>query len=366
MHKIIMVLGKEYNGDVRVYREAIYLKSLGYEIEVLSWDRENNNINTPIENIEGIKVIRFYPYSRYGTGIKQILPYLRFVLLCVKYIKSNHHEYLHCHDLDGMLVGLFIKGKSKIVFDMHEIYESQTNNKKIKMILRILTKSLVKVAYKVVYVNEVQKNALPGKFADKFVYLPNYPNVDMFGDVEKTESSSIRISYIGKVRQYEELKNLIDVCKELKNIKVFIHGDGIAYEKLFDYSADLDNIVVSGKYNFQQSSLLYSETDILYAVYPTSNLQNRLSYPIKLFESIITKTPIIVSKNTKMEQFVLENDIGFVVDESDVNNIKCVIEKILADISILELKKKNIEKIQYNYTWEAMVNNLKEIYDIKL
>ena len=81
-----------------------------------------------------------------------------------------------------------------------------------------------------------------------------------------------------------------------------------------------------------------------------------------MFEAIITKTPIIVSKDTIAEKFVKENNIGFSVDGSNIEEVGKLIEYINKNRSILSEKIKNLEKIQYDYSWEEVVKNLDEIY----
>ena len=78
----------------------------------------------------------------------------------------------------------------------------------------------------------------------------------------------LRISYIGAVRQYSELKNLLDACSGMKRVEVHIHGAVLFMnhsEKLPYYP----NAHVTGRY--VSVVQLYSETDVLYAIYPSSS-----------------------------------------------------------------------------------------------
>lgn len=364
MKKVKMILTNRFDPDVRVYKEAKYLLSKGFNVEILCWDRESEYKSRETEVVEGINIKRFYPYAKYGSGYKQIIPYIRFIKECKNYLRESEYDYLHCHDLDGVIVGNHIKNSnSKLVFDMHEFYEVQGSKQKIRYIVRTIVNNMQTKSDAIIYVNKMQKDVMKKKNINKLIYIPNYPIADDFGDCEKSKSEKLRISYIGAVRQYNEMKNLMDGCTGLNNIKISIHGTGIAYKKLNDIKDNYENVDVTGVYHFSESSSLYSETDVLYAIYPMNTFQNRNAYPVKFFEAIITKTPIIVSKGSVLEKFIMENDIGFAVDGSNISEIRELISYINNNRQVLHEKTVNIEKIQFDFSWGEVVKNMDAIYD---
>ncbi|SHK12337.1 Glycosyltransferase involved in cell wall bisynthesis [Caminicella sporogenes DSM 14501] len=358
-----MILTNSFHPDVRVYKEAKYLVTKGFDVEILCWDRENEYINREVEEIEGIKIKRFFQYAKYGTGYKQIIPYIKFIKKCKKYLKNKEYQYLHCHDLDGVIAGFFCKSRNcKLIFDMHEFYEGQDRNQILKFIIRQLVNLMQDKSDTIIYVNEIQKTTMKQKNYDKLIYLPNYPESKSYIGCTKIQSEKLRVSYIGAVRQYNELKNLMDACKNIEGVEVFIHGAGTSYSKLKEIESNYNNVNITGLYHYSQSAYLYSQADILYVVYNMKINNWKISYPVKFFEAIITKTPIIVSKGSMLEEFLKDNDIGFVVDGNNVEEIRELIEYINSNRYILDEKMKNIEKIQFNFTWEEIVKNLYQIY----
>ncbi len=363
MKKVKMILTNSFHPDVRVYKEAKHLISKGFDVEILCWDRENEYKNREVEEIGGIKIKRFFPYAEYGTGYKQIIPYIKFIRECRNYLNDKEYSYLHCHDLDGMIVGYFcLQGNCKLIFDMHEFYEGQDGKQKIKFMIRSLVNFMQNKADFIIYLNEIQKVTMKRENLRKLIYLPNYPEAKIYINCTKTQSDRLRISYIGTVRQYEELKNLMDASINIENIEISIHGAGTAYRKLKEIEKNYDNVNITGLYNFSESITLYNKTDILYIVYDMNINNWRNAYPVKFFEAIVTKTPIIVSRGSVLEEFLKENDIGFVVDGSNVEEIRELINYINNHQDLLNKKTKNLEKIQFDYTWEKVVKNLDEIY----
>ncbi len=366
MEKVKMILTNRFDPDVRVYKEAKYLVDRGFDVEILCWDRENEYSDREVEVINGIRIKRFFPYSEYGTGFKQIGPYIRFIKECKRYLKEKEYQYLHCHDLDGVIAGYFArKNKAKLIFDMHEFYEVNGNKQKTRHTVKWVVRFFQSKSHYIIYVNLAQTNSVLSRDKEKLTYLPNYPKVDDYSGCTKTKSDKLRISYIGAVRQYNELKNLMDACSDIDGVDVLIHGAGVAHKNLNNIKGNYNNVYVTGKYDFTQSAKLYGETDILYALYPMSAIQNQIAYPVKFFEAIITKTPIIVNKGTVLEDFINENNIGFAVDGSNIEEIRELVNYINENRNILDEKTRNLEKIQYDYSWEEVVKNLDSIYKTK-
>lgn len=363
MKKVKMILTNRFDPDVRVHKEAKYLVSKGYDVEILCWDREGEYRSREIEIVDGIKIKRFFPYAKYGTGFKQLKAFYNFIIECKQYLINKEYDYLHCHDLNGIIAGYMSrKNKSNLVFDMHEFYEVNGKRQKYRYLVRVLVNFLQTKSTNIIYVNEMQTIPMIARNKDKLVYLPNYPEASSFVGCEKYNSDKLRIAYIGAVRQYIELKRLMDACKDISGVEISIHGAGVAFEGLSDIENNYKNVKVTGKYDFRDSPKLYSEADLIYALYPIDNLQNKISYPIKLFESIITKTPIIVSKDTVLEDFIMKYDIGFVVDGTSIEDINELIIYINENRQLLNEKTRNLEKIQFDYSWDEVVKNLDEIY----
>lgn len=363
MKRVKMILTNRFDPDIRVLKEAEYLRGLGINVEILCWDRENEYLDKPVEYINEIKIKRFYPFARYGSGFKQVKAYIKFIKQVKKYLSEKEYNYLHCHDLDGVIVGFISNSKkSKLIFDMHEIYEIQGSKQRIRYIIRMIVNFMQSKSDYIIYVNDLQKKLMKNKNKDKLIYIPNYPEVENFKEVKKTKSEKLRVSYIGTVRQFNELKNLMDASVNINEVKISIHGIGTSYKKLKDIEEDYYNAEVTGIYNYTDSTELYNNTDVLYAVYPMNTLQNKMSYPIKFFESIITLTPIIVSKNSVLEEFIKKYDIGFIVEGNNILDIKRLINEINDNKHLLTEKVNNLKKIQYKYDWNSSIRNINQIY----
>ena len=149
------------------------------------------------------------------------------------------------------------------------------------------------------------------------------------------------------------------VGKKNKNINVGIYGMGICYEQLRNLKIP-KNVTIYGKYDgIKEIAKIYRNTDILYCSYDPTNYNWKVAYPVKFYESIITLTPIIISKETVAEQFVIQNRIGESIEYGNEFSINNAIEKI---ISHYDGYVQSLKKISNNYQWESVIDNLNKIY----
>ena len=371
--KIFMLLNNCFEPDIRVYKEAKYLVETGNDVEILCIDKKNKFIDKPEDELEGIKIKRFFARTEKTTKLiekskiiaklKYIIYFfwlMKFIRKVKKYLKDKEFEILHCHDLVMAFCGvLFFKNK-KIVFDMHEYYVNK-KNRLLNWIIQKILKYTQKRATWIVHVNNFQVKDV--KQREKLVFIPNYPQKEKFKNFNRVNSEKFRISYTGYVRHYIPLLNLIKAANELENIEVSINGSGDAYEKLKEEEGKLKNFVLTGAYNHDDIAKFYENSDMLYVVYNKENKNDETAFPTKFYEAMITNTPVIVSKNTDMGDYVEKYDIGITVDGTDYLDIKAKLEPIVNNKEILKQKSENINKISSKFIWENIVRNLDKIYN---
>ena len=373
MKNVKMLLANGFAPDIRVYKEAKYLNEQGCNVEIMCIDLKNDYKDKPEEIYNGIKIKRFYPRTEKTTEkinnnkiigkLKYFIYFfwlLKFIKECKKYVKNEDFEILHCHDLTMAFCGVVFFRNKKIVFDMHEYY-SNKKNKFLNWIIDKIVKKKQKRATWIVHVNNFQVKDV--KQREKLVFIPNYPQKEKFKNFNRVKSDKFRISYTGYVRHYIPLLNLIKAANGLENIEVSINGSGDAYEKLKKEEGKLKNFVLTGSYNHDDIAKFYENSDMLYVVYNKGNKNDETAFPTKFYEAMITNTPVIVSKNTDMGDYVEKNDIGITVDGTDYLDIKAKLEPIVNNKEILKQKSENINKISSKFIWENIVRNLDKIYN---
>lgn len=362
MKHVVMILTNGYHPDVRVKKEAEYLEALGYRITILCWDRDNRFKDRAAEEQGKIRIVRFFPYAQYGSGVcKQFKSYLQFLKECRKYLIKIDFDFLHCHDLDGAMAGcLSAKKGIPVIFDMHEYYVNAHNPLK-RWIQTALVQYCQRRASWIIYLNDRQKRDIIKKDMDKVVFLPNYSK--KFSDQKKAFSEFIRISYIGEVRCKTEMENLILAAAKVGGIQVNIHGGGVCYQELAEKYGTWPDVYFTGRFLPEQVEELYRNADYIYAIY--DKIQNHTTgYPVKFYEGLNSVTPVIAGKKTSIGAFVEEHGVGFTVDGSSPEDVEALLQKLRGRRELVEGCRRNIREqgLDQQFVWDDIVKNLDKIY----
>jgi len=367
MKKVVMLLTNAFDPDVRVYKEALYLTSQGFEVCILCWDKDMSRNYPKNETLNSIELVRFKLPSVAGSGKKQVIAFFRFIHACKEYLRNHPCDYLHCNDLDGAIAGFLARRhKTPMVFDMHEFYEH--GGKLERLFYRKLTIFLLKKSFAGIYENAAYLGAGYEIIQKKLYPLRNYPDTQMIQYREKSPSEKFRIGYHGVIRgQIPEFTALFEAVKELPNVRVDINGGGIDWLKLAElgsHYSKLADIHVNGPYNgATQSSTLYENTDVLFCGYSPDNPNYQGDAEvIKYYEAIITGTPMIMTESTGMSLKINKFGYGISCDTRNAQSIREAILKFINDRDFWETCSKNELSDAHKYNWDEEVKILNKIY----
>lgn len=368
--KIAMILTNGFDPDPRVYKEAKTLVHIGHTVHILCWDRTGRYKDKPIEELDGIKIVRFFGDAVYGTGYKQLGKFLDFKNDVYKYISENDFEAIHCHDFDGLFIGYNVNKKlnKKLVYDEHDLFymyfadrKGLINKAVYYFIINMEKRMLPKVDTHIVVTPKMAE--MYESMGGNTVIVNNAPYKGLFNDIKKTESSKIRIGFIGSVRYLEEMRALINASQKYKEaVEVVINGGGIALEELKYYCSELENVTITGAYSIKDIEGLYKNIDVTYAFYPGKT--SEISMPNKFYESIITETPIIANEVTEFGQEVKKNGLGYTINGNDLEyDLKTVISKLVDNKNEIKDIAEKMRTIKDQYFWEANEDILRKIYE---
>ena len=369
--KVVMLLDNAFDPDVRVAKEAQYLFDNNWNVEIVCLDKKNTFKSHEVDNYNGIKIKRIFCRREKITKLmnkykivnilKPIIYFwwlIKFISQAKKYLKNEKYEMMHCHDYIMALIGVIFFKDKIIVFDMHEDYCDKKSKIKNYLIDKVV-KFIQNKAKWIIHVNDFQTQKMKEKNKSKLIYLPNYPEEKIYLPIKKTNSKKVRINYIGSLRDYESLKTLGEIGKKDSDIQVSFYGWGTCFEILKKEYQNTE-IQVLGKYDgITQSGEIYRNTDILYCSYKPQIENWKNAYPVKLYEALVTETPIIVTKDTVAADFVEKFSIGETMQYESEDSLNKSIRKIIQNYKQYTI---NIQKIKSQYNWENIVTNLEKIY----
>lgn len=380
--KVKIIVLSPYNDlnsyEHRPMQEAEYFAQKGCDVETLILQRKVIGKGVVKNKIQGITTKHFLCKTEKMKGllnnnfffrnIKSVI-YMRWFLQFIQFLsrecKNEKNIFLIAHNLE-MAVACCVanrKRKHHVIFVMRELYEGQVTNKIKSKIIRSISLWTQNRSDFLVQVVPAQASTTEEKNKHKILYIPNYPLASNYKDIEFVAAKELRVNYIGSVRDKKSLIMLMEAAKGIEGLKIGIHGMGDAYSALKKLEDQYENVEITGYYDYKRDTRrLFANTDIVYCAYNTEVPNWRNAYPIKLYESVEAGIPVLLCSGMAPEDFVKENDCGFVF-EYNVKSLRDLLIHLVENREEVEEKKINIKKLKGKYTWENVVHQYDALFN---
>ena len=339
--------------EVETYIENNYL------LTILCWDRQQI-IKKDEQLKEKANLILFNVKSGYGNGTKNIIKYTRFQLWLYHNLKKerNNYDVIHACDYDTAYIGYKIAKKyhKKLIYDIYDYYVSCHNLSYFKKIIEKKDINIINNADCVILCTEKRKEQINKAHPKNTIIIHNTPSLNIKPSTKKFDNQKIKICYVG-ILQDDRL--LLEISEQLKNNKKFeLHIGGFGkYEDYFkELSLKYKNIFFYGHMRYDDVLKLENKCDILFATYNPIIPNHKYSAPNKIYEAMALGKPIIVCSNTGVDEIVMREKIGYVINYSAEEFVK-----VLNNISITTYKKmaEKTQKIYHEkFTWDKMKEKL--------
>ncbi len=165
----------------------------------------------------------------------------------------------------------------------------------------------------------------------------------------KNDDKRINLIYVGGLLPpFYDIKKMVEIVKENPHLHFTIICRKDEYIKSNNYynMENISNIKilhVSGEAMKEEMR----KSDI-FVIYREMNEYLTFAMPYKFFESLSFYLPVITNEDSAIADFIIENNIGWVVNDDNVNEI---LDKIFQDKSIIVKKREKIKKTLPNNTW---------------
>ncbi len=368
--KVLMILSKHYITDPRVQKEAQTLKKSGNNVSIIVWDRRKK-----FKEYEKIKEVHIHRI--HNSFLMKILPSNIFKnplwwrkaykkALDIKE-KSFDFDVVHCHDLDTLQAGVWIKQKTgcKLVYDAHEIFGYMIEGNVPSLVVKrafTLEKKLLKHIDQMITVSEPFKKYYE-KITDKTVTIVMNCKDLIYEKYEKKKNSVFTILYIGGMSRIRFFPKIVDVVGNIPKVKFKIAGlKGWFYDEVKEKSKKYKNIEFLGTVPTKDILRLTREANTVYLVIDQKSKQMQKTLFNKQFEAMVCGTPIVCSRNTNAGDMTEKLNCGITVDYNE-ESIKEGIIKLRDNPKLCETLGKNAFKAaKEKYNWENEKKNLLKVY----
>src|SRR5699024_3439373 len=333
--------------------------------KLIYWDRDiKNDLKFTVPENADCESIKLK--APQGKPLKRSMLLIFFSFKSLKKMMKFKPKNLHVGNFDMLLIA-YINKNVNVIYEVGDLPEIIFKKNIIsKIYIKAEKRLLNKVNFLILtspyfwdhYYSDITKEY-------KYQLIPNVPSVKITQGIESNNqnlNTNLTIGFIGSVRYEKQLKMLIDIVRYQKDIHLMIAGAGKSLEEIKRYASVSKNIIFTGAYDYKDIGDLYNQVDIVYGVYDTTKNNVKIALPNRLYESILFEKPLIASKKTELAKFVLENNIGYAVSDSNSEELKNLITYINKNKESLKELKNNCFEIKNNYIYEAYIPIIKSFY----
>lgn len=314
----ILIVGFHPRGHVPYvgnYENA--LNKLGIDYDAVYWDRFNDG-DLEKNNNEFIIHIRC---SLGGNRLKKIIPMFKYRSIVKNIIKDGcYDKIIVLSTLPAVLLSgiLLSRYRNKYILDIRD-YTYEKYNFYKNIVDDLVDKSFFTGISSKGFMRFLHCN-------NKIVYTHNITNESAeIKDVKVLDlSRRINIGFVGGVRYFRENSALISKLDSSKFCLSYIgyrHSDCDLEE--FCIKRGIRNVFFKGKFKNEDKPQIYRDIDIINSLYGDFSLEVTTAVPNRLYDALLFKKPIIVSKGTYLAEIVINKGIGIAVDinNDDVNDL---------------------------------------------
>lgn len=290
-----------------LYKYIDILDENNIEYDVIYWDRDMDS-SIKVRTFNGCKIAFQYKMSNYQAKHKKILGFVKCLRFMLKTIRKNQYDKMILLTTQTALPLYMLSEtvrKTQFIFDYRDItYERNSLCKKI--IKKMIEKSEF---------TAISSQGFKSVLGDSSKFVVSHNTSNLKSEWKKKQSASnIRLVYWGMIRQLEFNKKICDAFGNASGFELVYHGEGEdsdlkEYCKRNGYS----NVKFTGRYTVDKIPVFASETDILMNMYENDK-QQRLAVTVKLYDGIRFGLPMLVSKNSYMEEIMKDNTHVFAMD----------------------------------------------------
>lgn len=313
--------------------------------------------------------------------INNTLHYLSYVTLLFmkeKEIQRNKYDYIHCNDLDTLLVGILLKKrlKAKLVYDCHELWPESLPDAPyfLRMYLRLYEKALIIFSDYVLVVTPHIKQIMEDWY--KVTNIETVPNTEYFikyngqkNRQSKQFENKIVFLYQGGYAEERGLEYLIQYWNELNSDKVMLILRGRENEysqklRVMARSLIKDRKVMFAKPVSENNLVKLSRGyDVGVIPYEPASLNNTYCCPNKLSQYMHAGLALMSNKLPFVKETIEKNCLGLCYDSDDKQSFLTAVNRLITDADFLDKCKKNAYRFgSEHFNWQKQEVNFLKIY----
>lgn len=349
------------------------LKENGYEVHVAAKDNLSEKNGLKLDEPDKIFNI---PFDRSPLSKNNIIAYQELK----KILSKTKYDVVHCNTPMGGVVARLAANKyrksgTKVFYTAHGFHFYKGAPKKNWIIYYPIEKFLSRYTDKLITITKEDFKLAKDKFRTDVVHIHGVGvNTEKFFPYKEDEILKIRseLGYdkknfllicVGELNKNKNQSTVVKAISELANvipnIKLLLAGNGPMENELRSLVNQLnisDKIIFLG-YTTELQKYINISDALITASY-------REGLPLNVMEAMLCSKPIIASYNRGHIELVKQNVNGFLYKANDITKLKEIISQLYSNLKLRNQFGQNGHEIINSYTYESVIKELKEIYNL--
>lgn len=292
-----------------------YLKKHHHDYDIVLWNRSQQQVNIPNAYV--------FTGKDHPSKLGKIAPFLKWRNFVLALLRNQKYDRLIIlTTMPAVLLADQLLGeyRNRFWFDIRDFtYENISFYKK-------LVGKLVHAATAVSISSPAFRTFLPE--SDKIYLTHNISNQDSALSHCNLDhhAKPICIGYVGGIQFEQQNQQLLQQFANNPGFRLKYAGKshlGCDLES-FCQKNGIQNTEFHPAFTNDQKPAIYQDIQLINCVYGNHNQVVRLLLPNRLYDCVLFKKPIIVSKGTYLEQVVAQYHLGLAVDVENDNVVQSV------------------------------------------
>lgn len=318
--------------DSRVNKYHNYYERAGVDYTIVGWDREGKGWEK-----EHYDFFRFKAGEDVG-GLKAIRNHFKWMKFVYRYLK-NHREVttIHACDLNSAFPAALFKTIHKhnvtVIFDACDWYSANFASKRfLYLCFGLMERFTCKKANELIICEPERIAQVQFKLRKPPVVMPNIPEIDSsviteVQDKYKFDNDNPTLAYLGGFSDNRFLLEILTLAEtEPFNLLIAGYGNKEVMTKC-EKVKDRNNVKYFGRVPMEEGLNMENAADVIYAMYCKTNPNNIYAAPNKFYEALLLGKPQITTKGTIVEKKVVDNNIGWAVEE-DIEELRFLVNNL--------------------------------------
>jgi glycosyltransferase involved in cell wall biosynthesis len=315
--RLIVVRSDSGMRDSRLQKELRMFVEAGFETTLLCWDRQQEAPRREVK--DGYTVHRCRIRAPYGSKILFLMMPFWWIYEFA-YLVTHRCDAIHACDFDTVVPALLAKRVKRVpvVYDIYDFYsvKSSTIPAVLSKFFRIAEQYCARRADAVVIVDPARAYLFGDRPPTRVEVAMNCPYDSVQPEWEKPESGPFTIFYGGAIAEYRGLEKLVEVTRDLENVRVVMAG-WITHARYLALIEGAPQVEYLGMLPYAEALRRTYEAGVVYSYYDPVLEINRTANSSKMFDAFMCATPVLANAEPPAARVVAQHQCGALLPFDD-------------------------------------------------